>query len=139
MEKLDAALRIVAPIDGVSFDGRIHFRDEATFSERDDAYRVIDDWDFAAGTWIPGSEQERLKAERDATAAAAALAERREAAKSLLASLASDQTIAWRALGVLMIEQLNLLRANPTKVYPEISADQARDAWQAKIDALKNA
>lgn len=49
IEKLDAAIRAVCPIHGVSSERVISFRDEATPEQRAAAQAIADGWDFLPG------------------------------------------------------------------------------------------
>ena len=104
LRELDSVVRLVAPIHGVSSSGGISFRDDATAEQRTAAQVVVADWDFVAGGWRPGSEQERLQAQRDTGQQAAREAAAKEHARRLIDgdfSALSDEglAIAYAALG----------------------------------------
>lgn len=72
--------------------------------------------------------------EAAAAATAAKLTEHKTRAKELTASLDQDVVIALRALAVLTVDQLNVLRKKAGLA--EIGYQQALDAWRAKVDTL---
>lgn len=65
LNRLSAQIEAVCPIRGVSADGLIDFADEATMTQRDEAYQVINSFDQVAALAEIEKEEAAEKARQE--------------------------------------------------------------------------
>jgi hypothetical protein len=99
-------------------------------------YRVIDGDNVRPATVEERQQIDAEQAERDAEAAAAALAERRRRAKEFLGSLDDSTAILVRAVLAYLVKRENETRTQPAKVFPALTAAAVKQGLLAEIDAL---